>query len=193
MRFLKKIKFSYKTKKKFNYKILKAKIIKHICDKNTLYVSFDIFDTLLTRPCIYPKDIFSLLATKFDKQFDIDFFKIRTSAESEMKNKNASLEDIYQYIKDKYNFTDEQINIFFNEEISLGTQLLTVRKDVKEFYDLAVQNNKKIIVVSDMYLSAKVLQEILLKKGFDKIEKIYVSNEYSARKDDGTLFKIKLG
>ena len=190
MRLLKKIKFSYKSKKKFNYKKLKARIIKCICDKNTLYVSFDIFDTLLIRPCIYPKDIFSILATKFDKQFDIDFFNVRTSAEREIKNKNAALKDIYQYIKCKYNFSDEIINILMKEEIALETQLLSVRNDVKEFYDLAIKNNKKIIAVSDMYLPSKVLQEILSKKGFDKIEKVYVSNEYSARKDDGELFKI---
>lgn len=192
---MKKIKriFSFlnKYKKKYNsYKKTRKHILKQISSKDIEYVSFDIFDTLLVRPCIFPTDIFSLLDLKLKKKFNIDFYSIRINAEKEINNRYANIYDIYSHIKNKYSLSDEVVTTLMNEEILLETQLLSVREDVKEFYDLAVKNNKKIIAVSDMYLPSKILQEILLKNGFDKVEKIYVSNEYFARKDDGNLFPI---
>ena len=46
-------------------------------------VSFDIFDTLLTRPITNdPRDIFYLIAAKIDKRFGVDFIKLRWDAEA---------------------------------------------------------------------------------------------------------------
>lgn len=42
---------------------------------------------------------------------------------------------------------------------------------MKEVYDWCVTHNKKIIAVSDMYLSANVLNELLEENGFE-VERI---------------------
>ena len=76
------------------------------------------------------------------------------------------------------------------EEIELETQCLQIRHDVKLFYDLAVQNNQKIIAISDMYLPHSVLWTILKNKGYDQIQQLFVSNEYKARKESGHLFDV---
>ena len=181
----KKNKFKNK-KRKFNIDKIKTTIKENIKSPSVKFISFDIFDTLLVRPCINPTDIFALIAEKVDKKYNIDFFNMRKNAENEIVN--ATIYDIYNAIQDNYNISEELKNTLLQAEIAAETQLLYVREDAKEFYDLAVQSNKKIIAISDMYLPSDVLLNILNAKGFSKIEKVFVSNEYQARKDDGKLF-----
>lgn len=187
------IKLSYKKinknkKVKFNINKLRKHIIKNIESSNVEYVSFDIFDTLLVRPCVNTSAIFELLAEKVNKKFNINFLKMRLNAEAGIDN--ASIYDIYNNIKAKYNLPEHVANELLQEEIAIESKLLSVRKDVKDFYDLAVANNKKIIAISDMYLPSDVLSQVLKKNGYDKIIKVYVSNEYKARKNEGELFKF---
>lgn len=59
---------------------LKEKVI----SENTKVVSFDIFDTLITRPFLYPKDLFTFLNEDYRKlssNLGIDFSKIRVDCE----------------------------------------------------------------------------------------------------------------
>lgn len=185
------IKISIKIKnkrQKFNINEINNKIKEKIRSNSLEYVSFDIFDTLLVRPCIHPTDIFALLAEKVDSKYGIDFYSMRINAENGVEN--ANIYEIYDVIRENYNLSEELKNTLLKEEIELETKLLYSREDLKEIYDLAVENDKKIIAVSDMYLPSDVLLKILKEKGYDKIENVYVSNEYNARKDNGKLFDI---
>ena len=166
---------------------------KQIQDSKITCVSFDIFDTLLVRPVIEPRDIFHLIAARVDKKYHVDFVAMRHNAEAEMKNPNASIADIYTYIRQKYNLTADVANALMAEEINCESQLLFPRQDGRRLYDLALSQNKKVIAISDMYLPSDVLKNILHAKGFDKIEQVYVSNEYFARKSNGKLFRAVMG
>ena len=172
----------------FQYNIyeIRNKIKQSIKFSTAEYVSFDMFDTLLVRPCILPADIFAFIAEKVDKKYNIDFYSMRINAEAGLNN--ANIYDIYNAIQQRYELSDELKNILLQEEIDVETKLLSVRKDVKEFYDLAVEKNKKIIVISDMYLPSDILLNILHGKGYDKISKVYVSNEHKLNKGNGGLF-----
>lgn len=174
---------------KYKYVLSLDTIKKIIINPNIKIVSFDIFDTLLYRPCINPTDIFYLMAKKIDKKYNVDFVKLRLNAEILLNQKNANLDDIYDFIQKYYNLDKELTENLKQEEIAGEKQLLQVRDDIKEIYDFAIANNKKIIATSDMYLSSEVLKDILYKKGYN-ISKIYVSNEYQARKDDSLLYDV---
>ncbi len=167
---------------------LRKKITDAIQSPDIKVVSFDIFDTLLVRPALDPQDIFVLLADRFNKEFNIDFMKIRLPAEAECGKKYSTIFDIYNYIKNEHNLSEKQAQTLLQEEIALETQLLTARQDTREFYELAVRCGKTVIAVSDMYLPADVLEAVLTKNGFTEIKKIYVSNAMQARKDEGGLF-----
>ena len=185
------LKISVKTqnkKHKFNTNKIKKEIEKRICSSSLEYISFDIFDTLLVRPCIHPTDIFALIAEKVNSKYGIDFYSMRIHAENGLNN--ANIYEIYDAIQKNFNLSEEIKKDLMEEEIALESKLLYPREDVKNIYDLAVQHNKKIIVISDMYLPSEILLRILKDKGFDKIEHVYVSNEYAARKDEGKLFDI---
>lgn len=155
-------------------------------------ISFDIFDTLLVRPVMDPSDIFYLIASRVDKKFKIDFFKMRSNAEKEIKKDNLNIFDIYEHIRQKHNIKKDIIDFLIKEEINTEKQLLSIRLDMFNLYQEAVLCGKKIVCVSDMYLPSTVLHQILKQKGFSNVEKVFVSNEYNARKDEGSLFGFVL-
>lgn len=159
-----------------------------ISEPDIKYVSFDVFDTLVVRPVIEPRDIFYLIANKVDKKYKVDFIGMRYNAEQELNDKNATISDIYKFIQKKYKLRSQTVKALMQEEINCETQLLFLRPDGKNLYDFAIKNGKKVIAVSDMYLPADVIKKILHKNGYTKISKVFVSNEYKARKSDGKLY-----
>ena len=169
---------------------LDVNLIKKIIDNPDIkIVSFDIFDTLLIRPAIKPTDILYLVDAKLKHENNIDFIEYRLSAEIDMQNPYASFDDIYAFIQEKYKLDDDTIDIMKKAELNVESQLLTRRDDLYELYQYAVEKGKKIIAVSDMYLSAEFLKNVLHKNGYVEIQNVYVSNEMRARKDDGTLYE----
>ena len=86
---------------KFNLIKMRKNIINKILSSKTQYVSFDIFDTLLVRPCINPKDIFVLLAQKYNSKYNIDFLNMRINAENDCKISNANIILHVQNIQNK--------------------------------------------------------------------------------------------
>ncbi|MGN0728898.1 HAD-IA family hydrolase [Treponema sp.] len=171
-----------------NLSSLNQKIFKLISNNTYDFVSFDIFDTLLVRPCIQPCDIFSLIAARVDVKFNIDFYNMRINAESELNNKYATIDDIYNHISKIYNLDSLIINELKQEELNVESELLTVRKDFYPIYECAKKSGKKIIAMSDMYLSAEFLRKLLKEKGFE-FDDVFISCNEHARKDEGELYK----
>ncbi|EJE6810793.1 hypothetical protein M5G85_001536, partial [Campylobacter coli] len=75
-------------------------------------VSFDIFDTLLVRPCIIPSDMFKIVATRAG--YDESFVKIRQLAEQYAReNKpfyedDITIDDIYKHLHLNFEFSTEE-------------------------------------------------------------------------------------
>lgn len=181
---------------KKEYKKIKEGIIdietikKIISSKDVKVISFDIFDTLLLRPVIEPTDIFYLADKKIKDQHGLEFLKYRMTAESELNVVNANIDDIYNFIKEKYNLLNDEVELMKKEELECEQQFLSKRDDIYTIYQYAVKLNKRIIATSDMYLSSDFLKEILVQNGYDHIDEVYVSNEYKARKDTGDLYDV---
>lgn len=169
-----------------------ANICQLVTSSSVKVVSFDIFDTLLLRPVIHPKDVFYLIAGRLDRSMSIDFVSMRMNAEEELNNVNASLDDIYEYIKNKFNLSDSVCDKIKKEEILCESAILQRRKDMYLVYESAVLSKKRIIAVSDMYMASAQLKEILNIKGYTGVDDVYVSCEYKARKDSGELFSLVL-
>ena len=157
--------------------------IKSQIDKHDI-ISFDIFDTLLLRPYVKPTDLFFHL----ERLENVDgFHNARIEAERQARKTHSDLEDItideiYDEIADKYKPLKQK-------EMDLERQVLQPNPEMKEVFDYALKQNKKIIIVSDMYLPAKFLSDVLIEKGYDGFEKIYVSCEYRKTKWTGNLYK----
>ena len=82
-------------------------------------ISFDLFDTLLARPSVYPRDIFSLLQNQVKNTFNLDFLKIRLSAEEELQDDYATFDQIYDHIAKRHHLKPSAVSALKNMELKL--------------------------------------------------------------------------
>lgn len=158
-------------------------------DADIKIVSFDIFDTLLVRPVLHPKDIFYLLAAKMNAAYGVDFIKLRWDAEARLGKENANIYEIYADVRRRFKLLPQTATALLEEEIRCETTLLTPRPEVKALYEEAVKLGKRVIATSDMYLPGTILDGILKKNGM-AMDAIYVSCDQQARKSSGALYDI---
>jgi predicted HAD superfamily hydrolase len=170
--------------KNINIEILKDKIL------NADVVSFDIFDTLIMRKVLYPKDIFMLAGDKIN----VDIFA-KTRAKSEMElyyneDKNPNIHEIYDRVQKILGISNETKNHWKNMEILTEKEYLIQRKKICKIFEYAKSMDKEIFLVSDMYLPKDILSKLLNELGIKTdAEHILVSCDYQLSKSNG-LFNI---
>ena len=168
--------------------------------QNTAYldgydtVTFDIFDTLITRLVYQPDDVFELMrrliAVRYDKQ--VDYLAIRKRAEqkaNEKKGKFCNIDAIYDCMMEDSTFSAKEIHELKQLEIDLEYALCIPRKDAKAIFDRLKEQGKRIILVSDMYLTAPIIRRMLKKCGYDGYDDLWISCEKGLRKDDESMWE----
>ena len=146
-------------------------------------ISFDIFDTLVMRNVYYNKDVFRIMAKQIDAEWGIDFFAVRTEAESVLSRETYPyIEEIYAYISEKCPCLKGHEEELIQREIALETEVILPRHDVVAAFYEAQKLNKKVYIVSDMYMRHDTLAAILEKNGITGYEKLLVSSEYGSSK-----------
>lgn len=157
-------------------------------------VSFDIFDTLVFRNVAKPLDIFRIVENIVKKEYNFDdFTRKRIEAESNArkiaKNGEASYDEIYAQLKNE--IKDENIikNIKKCEK-DIEERFIVQNPFMKKIFDYCVEKNKKIILISDMYLDVSFIKKLLEKCGYSDNYKIYVSCESRKNKGSSELFKF---
>lgn len=163
-----------------------------IIDKNEI-ISFDIFDTLVMRKTMLTTDIFELVEKSVNEKFPNlkDFKKIRILAEKkcyENGKKIFSIDDIYNEIQIYTKLEHSKIEYIKQIELKIELKLCVSRKDVVKLYEYAKKSNKKILLVSDMYLKKEQIIEILKINKIDNFDDIYISCEMNKSKVDGTMW-----
>jgi len=163
-------------------------------------ISFDIFDTLLLRPFLYPTDLFIVLEQYVNSVIPttdgIGFQKLRMSAEMRTRDKvskrsaaqDVTLNQIYEELAEQCALLRPQIDNIKNKEVELELQYCYQRKTGKELYDLAKYVDKRIVYTSDMYLPVEVVEQLLKKNGFIP-EDVFVSSSCGKTKASGDLYK----
>lgn len=147
-------------------------------------VSFDIFDTLLSRPFIKPTDLFLYM----EESLGVNGFRdLRVKAERRARSRHknqadVTLDQIYKELSPKYGYLKQ-------EELRYERMLLFPKTDAKKIYEEAIKQGKIIIAISDMYLPQTFLEQVLKEKGYTEIYRVFVSNEENCCKGDGRLFQ----
>ena len=157
--------------------------IKPQIDKHAI-ISFDIFDTLLLRPYVQPTDLF--LHLEYLEKVE-GFKKDRIDAEKIARQLHKEKEDVS--IDDIYNELEEPFFSLKSKELELERKTLFSNPEIKEVFDYAKKYRKKIIIVSDMYLSQQFLENVLKEKGFSGYNKLYLSSQLNKTKWNGTLYE----
>ncbi len=156
-------------------------------------VTFDIFDTLIMRKTMLPRDIFEIVEADFAK-YDWavpEFAHCRVRAEERCydKKRNPTIYQIYDEIKRITNCQEDVLNRYLKREIRTEKQFLCARKSMLDFFN-SIKDKKEIYLISDMYLTADILDDFLYACGYTGYKEIYVSCEHGCSKNDGLFEKF---
>lgn len=153
-------------------------------------ISFDIFDTVILRRVESPRDVFTIMSIEMGCP---TFKSIRIAAEdnarrklySETNCREVNINQIYDVLEKKYNIDRR----WLDREIELEINLCEANPYFLHIYNKLIKLNKRIVFTSDMYLSSDVITKILVKNGYTKFEKLFLSNELKLSKTDGTMWR----
>ena len=170
-------------------------------------ISFDIFDTLITRNTATTSAIFYIMQQMLQKEvsqnFNTDFIEnfvyIRQNSEKFIRenlriNENKyeiTLDDIYQYIQTNHSLTFAQAEYMKKIEIATEEQnIVPIYENINAIKNYKA-NGYKVILISDMYLPQNIIKNFLLKfdEIFNEVE-IYVSCEYNKKKSSGSMYEL---
>lgn len=169
-------------------------------NSNISIVSFDIFDTLLFRTVSRPDEVFSRMyqwkSEMFPNFTDSDDWKharkiaegkAKTKAHSETGSREVKLDKIYEELPTVYDNPQELMAL----EIDTEKDTCFLNEEIyATLYYLKNELGMKIILVSDMYLTKKIILSILEDNGadIDIFDEVFVSCDYRASKTEGLLF-----
>lgn len=161
--------------------------------RNYEIVTFDIFDTLITRLFYNPDDVFNYLSLLIDKKLgkQIEFLKIRKSAEGLAwgeKGDYCNIDDIYEKVPFVSSFSIDEAHIIKQMEIDLELKISIPRTDMLKIFNSIKESGRKIILISDMYLPSNVIANMLEHCGYVGYDELWVSCEKGKRKDKDTIW-----
>ncbi len=158
------------------------------------YVSFDVFDTLIFRTVTKYQTIFEIVSLKYSElygEYITDFAKARIKAEQEAryfrKGKEINMDMIYERLyydsekKERLRHLEEQCEI---QNIVPNALMIDILVWCKE-------QNKQIIITTDMYLPRSVFEAIMQKINAE-YDYLFISGEEGVTKRSGKLFSIVL-
>jgi len=158
-------------------------------------IAFDIFDTLILRPLLNPETIKEIVAREVGNEVGDLYRQFRVVAERQArdeKGKDVTLDEIYTQFAKITNLSQEDVSSLKQLEERLEVWLAEPRPSGIELYRQALNTGKPVILISDMFLSKKVIEECLRKVGIDDWHSIYLSGEIGMRKDSGELHRYVL-
>ena len=192
--------FFYTIEVKYNDKLEKIKQL--IASPKIKCVSFDIFDTLITRPFYEPLDMFRIMDKDYRElthnNVGINFSKIRVTSENicrENKRKTdpecqeVTLDEIYDTIHTQYEISKDVLEKLKKKECEYEIRFCKRRDTIHELYELALDMGKKVIFTSDMYLPEYVIVKILKENGYTEYTKLYLSSTVKKIKWTGDLYR----
>ena len=173
--------------------------LKLIANKYSV-ISFDIFDTLLKRDVYKPKDLFGLIEHGYSSDWistsqEVSdypgFAEKRILAErlarDNVENREANLDDIYNCLQ---GFSVEETKNLKKIELAAESRIICDNPAMHSFYSWCIEQGKKVLLISDMYLPTEFIQKLLKDNRYFSYNNIYISNEHKASKSSGKLFKI---
>ena len=155
-------------------------------------ISFDIFDTLILRNIDRPIDLFNFL----EKEHGIfNFAKLRKNAEEiarincekQYGSRDANIYEIYKYIEKESGL---KADLGVKTEFEMECNVCFANPYLLRVFNILKEQNKRIIIVSDMYLPKDLMEVLLFKCGYIGYSDLFISCDYRASKREGRLYEI---
>lgn len=158
------------------------------------YVSFDVFDTLIFRTVSNYKSIFDIVSIlykenygEFLKNFPKDRILAEHNTRKYKKGKEINIEMIYENLP----YNDIIRNRLRDIEEQCEIQNVVPNKVMVDILLWCKKQNKKIIIITDMYLPRFVFEKIMKKINVE-YDYMFISGEEGETKRTGKLFPIVL-
>ena len=161
-------------------------------------ITFDVYDTLVCRVIYKDRDLWQLVDREYQKRNHakpIGFYKKRETADHKARKtypyREVTLDEIYEVFADLYG--QELADACKALEIELEINLTFPNDEVIEAYQYALKQNKKVYIISDMYLADTIIGQILEHNKITGYNKLFVSCIYRKTKHEGgALFSAVL-
>ena len=161
-------------------------------------ISFDLFDTLIERQASAPRDLFDLLSFVPDtaKAAGQDFRLKREEAEEKARLASGDLEvtidDIYEQLNQDLRLSFDQLNRLKQAEIDWEFKCCRAKITGKQLFDLALECNREIVIISDTYLTESLIFRLLHSCGYRGWNRVFLSSDCGLTKHSGKLFDYVL-
>ncbi len=148
-------------------------------------VVFDIFDTLVTRPLLNPKDLFRYMEEAWNAP---GFAAARVETEHSSRDtvcREVNLSEIYGEMPEQYRHLMEA-------EIEAEVRIARPDMECRALYEELKAEGRKIYLASDMYLEPPVVERILEACGYSGWDGMFISCDRRISKNSGGLYKVIL-
>lgn len=169
------------------------------------HYSFDVFDTVITRTVLHPKDVFHLMQQRITLELpEIDrliarrFWGWRVWSEFSARRKaireDIDLAAVYEVLARLCTLDDHCRATLLDLELQVESEVLTPVGGAAELLDICrCRSGNGIIFLSDMYLPSAFIQSVLERYAlFRPGDRLYVSGELGVTKGSGSLFRLLL-
>lgn len=161
-------------------------------------ITFDVYDTLVCRVIYKDRNLWQLVDREYQKRNHvkpIGFYKKRETADHKARKtypyREVTLDEIYEVFADLYG--QELADACKALEIELEINLTFPNDEVIEAYQYALQQGKKVYIISDMYLTDTIIGQVLEHNKITGYDKLFVSCIYRKTKHEGgALFSAVL-
>lgn len=161
-------------------------------------ITFDVYDTLVCRVIYKDRDLWQLVDREYQKRNHvkpIGFYKKRETADHKARKtypyREVTLDEIYEVFANLYG--QELADACKALEIELEINLTFPNDEVIEAYQYALKQNKKVYIISDMYLTDTIIGQVLEHNKITGYDKLFVSCIYRKTKHEGgALFSAVL-
>ena len=156
-------------------------------------VSLDVFDTLVVRTFLTPAGARAYLAHKVQQSFGLeDFSDVRGAAEALSREEHGcdvDLHVIYRRIAAMTRWEGTTVERIRDLELTIEARCLQPRQTVIDAATRLADMGKRVVAVSDMYMSKEDLMRVLPAGARALPRQWYVSCETGWRKDDGEAWR----
>lgn len=162
-----------------------------LTDPEVNLIGFDIFDTLLVRPLIDPDTTKEIVRRRVGGEIAELYIRNRGRAESMARQelgRDVNLSIIFDYLQQISGLSEDSISLLKQNEEEVERLSVTSRPGGALLYRKAISTGKKVVLLSDMFLSKMQIEECLRSNHIDGWSDIFVSNDSGYRKDTGELY-----
>jgi predicted HAD superfamily hydrolase len=164
------------------------------------HISFDLFDTLLKRDVADFHDIFVLTGRLWSRDhpgFDVAAYAdARRTAERQARegakasgHREVTLSEVFAQLPGQY---QPDLAELLRIECELELACIVANRGLVDLALRLIAARKRVYVTSNIYFDSEFIDQVLAKLGLRGLAGVYLSCNYDAVKQDGSLFQVLL-